>query len=94
MRHILERPGSRPVLQQPSMDMRVNAPTWPAAGPEVEDEARIVDDEAAEPRGAKTHPCQEDFDPRQQIPVHASRLALLRSFYVPYRATGAVGNPL
>lgn len=76
------------------MDMRVNAPTWPAASPEVEDEPRIVDNEAAEPCWAEAHPCQEDFDSRQQIPVHASRLALLRSCYVPYCATSAVGNPL
>ena len=54
------------------MDMRVNAPAWSAAGPEVEHEPRIVDDEAAEPGRAEAHPCQENFDPRQQIPVHAS----------------------
>lgn len=83
-----------PVLEQPGMDMRVNAPAWPAAGPEVEHEPRIVDDKAAEPGRAEAHPCQENFDPRQQIPVHASRLALLRSCYVPYFATSAVGNPL
>jgi hypothetical protein len=53
-----------------------------------------VDDEAAEPRGAEAHPCQKNFDPRQQIPVHASRLALPCSRYVPYFATSAVGNPL
>jgi hypothetical protein len=53
-----------------------------------------VDDEAAEPRGAEAHPCQKNFDPRQQIPVHASRLALLRSCYVPYCVISAVGNPL
>ena len=85
---------SSPVLEQPGMDMRVNAPTWPAARAEVEHEPRIVDDEAAEPGWAEAHPCQEDFDPRQQIPVHASRLALLRSCFVPYCATDAVGNPL
>ena len=94
MRDLLARPGSSPVLEEPGMDMRVNAPTWPAAGPEVEHEARIVDDEAAEPGRAEAHPCQKSFDPRQQIPVHASRLALLRSCYVPYCANSAVGNPL
>ena len=94
MRDSLDSPGSRAVLQQPGMHMGVNAPTWPAARPEVEHEPRIVDDEAAEPRGAEAHPCQKIFDPRQQIPVHASRLALLRSCYVPYCVISAVGNPL
>jgi hypothetical protein len=91
---VADRFGSSPVLEQPGMHMGVNAPTWPAAGPEVEHEPRIVDDEAAEPGGAEAHSCQEDFDPRQQIPVHVSRLTLLRSCYVPYCATSAVGNPL
>lgn len=94
MRDSLERPNSSPVLEQPGMDMRVNAPTWPAAGAQVEDEPRIVDDDAAEPGRAEAHPCQKSLDPRQQIPVHASRLALLRSWYVLYRCSGAVGNPL
>ncbi len=94
MRDSLDSPGSRAVLQQPGMHMGVNAPTWPAARPEVEHEPRIVDDEAAEPRGAEAHPRQKNFDPRQQIPVHASRLALLRSCYVPYCVISAVGNPL
>ena len=94
MRDLLARPGSSPVLEEPGMDMRVNAPTWPAAGPEVEHEARIVDDEAAESGRAEAHPRQENLDPRQQIPVHASRLALLCSSCVPYFATSAVGNPL
>ena len=48
MRDSLDSPGSRAVLQQPGMHMGVNAPTWPAARPEVEHEPRIVDDEAAE----------------------------------------------
>ena len=94
MRDSLDSPGSRAVLQQPGMHMGVNAPTWPAARPEVEHEPRIVDDEAAEPRGAEAHPCQKNFDPRQQIPVHASRLALLCSCYVPYCVISAVGSPL
>ena len=85
---------SSSVLEQPSMDMRVNAPTWPAAGPEVEHEPRVVDDEAAEPGRAEAHPCQESLDPRQQILVHAQRLTLPCSRYVPYCRPGAVGNPL
>lgn len=64
MREFLERPASRPVLQQPGMHMRVNAPTWPAAGSQVEYEPRIVDDDAAEPGRAEAHPCQKSLDPR------------------------------
>jgi hypothetical protein len=94
MGDLLERPGSRPVLEQPGVHMGVNAPTWPAAGPEVEHEPRIVDDEPAEAGWAQAHSHQKGLDPRQQIPVHALRLALLRSCSVPYCATGAVGNPL
>ena len=76
------------------MDMGVNAPTWPAAGPEVEHEPRIVDNKAAEAGWTQAHSHQKSLDPRQQIPIHALRLALPRSCYVPYCATSAVGNPL
>ena len=94
MGDLIERPGSRAVLEQPGMHMGVNAPTWPAPRPEVEHEPRIVDDEPAEAGWAQTHSNQKSLDPRQQIPVHALRLALLRSCYVPYCPTSAVGNPL